>query len=123
MGNMDRIPITGNCNSLLCGFKGSKSFFDKYKRVFDLVKEAVKGFGSSEEEQDRRHLFTQRLFNRPMFLRLFRKRAGSPSTAARITLLRCGHRTAQTTATESRRVFKAKVFTTPNVRNRTLTVP
>jgi hypothetical protein len=34
---------------------------------------------------------------------LFRKRAGSPSTAARITLLRCGHRTAQTTATESQR--------------------
>jgi hypothetical protein len=55
-------------------FKGSKSFFDKYKRVFDLVEEAVKGFGSSEEEQDRRHLFTQRIFNRPMFPRFIQEK-------------------------------------------------
>jgi hypothetical protein len=53
---------------------GHKPFFDEYRRVFDLVKEAVKGFGSSEEEQDRRHLFTQRLFNRLMFLRFIQKK-------------------------------------------------
>jgi len=34
----------------------------------------VKGFGSSDEEQDRRHLFTERLFNRLMFLGYIQKK-------------------------------------------------
>jgi hypothetical protein len=34
----------------------------------------VKGFGSTEEDQHRRHLFTQRLFNRLMFLRFIQKK-------------------------------------------------
>ena len=54
--------------------KVSKSFFDEYKRVFEVMRDAVKGFGSSDEEQDRRHLFTQRLFNRLMFLRFIQKK-------------------------------------------------
>jgi hypothetical protein len=54
--------------------KVSKSFFDEYKRVFEVMREAVKGFGTGEEEQDRRHLFTQRLFNRLMFLRFIQKK-------------------------------------------------
>jgi hypothetical protein len=54
--------------------KVSKSFFDEYKRVFEVMRDAVKGFGPSEEEQDRRHLFTQRLFNRLMFLRFIQKK-------------------------------------------------
>lgn len=54
--------------------KVSKSFFDEYKRVFEAMRDAVKGFGASDEEQDRRHLFTQRLFNRLMFLRFIQKK-------------------------------------------------
>ena len=54
--------------------KVSKSFFEEYKRVFEVMRDAVKGFGSSDEEQDRRHLFTQRLFNRLMFLRFIQKK-------------------------------------------------
>ena len=54
--------------------KVSKSFFDEYKRVFEVMRDAVKGFGISDEEQDRRHLFTQRLFNRLMFLRFIQKK-------------------------------------------------
>lgn len=54
--------------------KVSKSFFEEYKRVFEVMREAVKGFGTSDEEQDRRHLFTQRLFNRLMFLRFIQKK-------------------------------------------------
>ena len=54
--------------------KVSKSFFDEYKRVFEVMRDAVKGFGTSDEEKDRRHLFTQRLFNRLMFLRFIQKK-------------------------------------------------
>jgi hypothetical protein len=52
----------------------SKEFYDEYKRVFEIMRDAVKGFGTSDEEQDRRHLFTQRLFNRLMFLRFIQKK-------------------------------------------------
>jgi len=82
-------------------FLGHKPFFDESKRVFDLVNEAVKGFGSSEEEQDRRHLFTQRLFNRLTFLRFIQKKGWLTIDGSMDYLLRCGHRTAQTTASES----------------------
>jgi hypothetical protein len=54
--------------------KVSKSFFEEYKRVFEVMRDAVKGFGTSEKEQDRRHLFAQRLFNRLMFLRFIQKK-------------------------------------------------
>lgn len=54
--------------------KVSKSFFEEYKRVFEVMRDSVKGFGTSDEEKDRRHLFTQRLFNRLMFLRFIQKK-------------------------------------------------
>jgi hypothetical protein len=52
----------------------SKEFYDEYKRVFEIMRDAVEGFGPNDEEQDRRHLFTQRLFNRLMFLRFIQKK-------------------------------------------------
>lgn len=39
--------------------KVSQSFFEEYRRVFEVVRDAVKGFGPSEKEQDRRHLFAR----------------------------------------------------------------
>ena len=54
--------------------KVTKEFYEEYKRVFEVMREAVKGFGASDREQDRRHLFTQRLFNRLMFLRFIQKK-------------------------------------------------
>jgi hypothetical protein len=52
----------------------TQDFYEEYKRVFEVVRDAVKGFGTSEGEMDRRHLFTQRLFNRLMFLRFIQKK-------------------------------------------------
>jgi hypothetical protein len=54
--------------------KVTKDFYEEYKRVFEIMRDAIKGFGASDEEQDRRHLFTQRLFNRLMFLRFIQKK-------------------------------------------------
>ena len=54
--------------------KVSKDFYEQYKQVFEVMRDTVKGFGSSDAEQDRRHLFTQRLFNRLMFLRFIQKK-------------------------------------------------
>ena len=54
--------------------KVTNDFYEEYKRVFEVVRDAVRGFGATEEEQDRRHLFTQRLFNRLMFLRFIQKK-------------------------------------------------
>jgi hypothetical protein len=46
----------------------TKQFFEAYKRVFDSVMAAVKGFGQSEEEAETKKLFVQTLFNRLMFI-------------------------------------------------------
>ena len=46
----------------------TKRFFEEYKRVFDLAMDHVKGFGSSDEEQENKKLFIQTLFNRLMFI-------------------------------------------------------
>jgi methylase of polypeptide subunit release factors len=54
--------------------KVTKDFYEEYKRVFEIMRDAIKGFGASDEEQDRRHLFAQRLFNRLMFLRFIQKK-------------------------------------------------
>ena len=54
--------------------KVTKDFYEEYKRVFEIMRDAIKGFGASDEEQERRHLFTQRLFNRLMFLRFIQKK-------------------------------------------------
>ena len=44
------------------------AFFDEYKRVFDIAMGGVEGFGGGEEEQERKKLFVQTLFNRLMFV-------------------------------------------------------
>ncbi len=50
----------------------TKKFFAEYQRVFKQVEAAVEGIPDSEEEQ--RRLYTQRLFNRLMFLRFIEKK-------------------------------------------------
>ena len=46
----------------------TKDFFEEYKKVFDAAKEKITGFGDDPEEQDRKNLFVQTLFNRLMFV-------------------------------------------------------
>ncbi len=46
----------------------TKQFFEEYRRVFDSVMAAVKGFGQGEEEAEAKKLFVQTLFNRLMFI-------------------------------------------------------
>ena len=50
----------------------TKKFFAEYQRVFAQVETAVEGIPESEKEQ--RRLYTQRLFNRLMFLRFIEKK-------------------------------------------------
>ena len=44
----------------------TKDFFDTYRKLFEAAKEQITGFTPAEEEQ--KHLFTQTLFNRLMFV-------------------------------------------------------
>ena len=46
----------------------TRTFFEEYKRVFDLAIDRVEGFGSDEDEQESKKLFVQTLFNRLMFI-------------------------------------------------------
>ena len=46
----------------------TRTFFEEYKRVFDLTMDRIEGFGSGEEEQEKKKLFVQTLFNRLMFI-------------------------------------------------------
>ena len=50
----------------------TKKFFAEYQRVFEQVETAVEGIPESENAQ--RRLYTQRLFNRLMFLRFIEKK-------------------------------------------------
>ena len=50
----------------------TQKFFAEYQRIFAEVEEAIEGIPDSEEEQ--RRLYTQRLFNRLMFLRFIEKK-------------------------------------------------
>ena len=52
----------------------TKKFFDEYKRVFELVKASVIGFDADEAGIEKLNLFTQRLFNRLMFLAFIQKK-------------------------------------------------
>jgi hypothetical protein len=52
----------------------TKRFFAEYKRVFELVKEGIKGFATGQAGDEARNLFTQRLFNRLMFLAFIQKK-------------------------------------------------
>jgi methylase of polypeptide subunit release factors len=49
----------------------TKEFFSEYHRIFEEVEESITGFGRDKE---RRHLFTQRLFNRLMFIAFIEKK-------------------------------------------------
>ena len=44
----------------------TRDFFETYRKLFEAVKEQITGFAHAEEEQ--KHLFTQTLFNRLMFV-------------------------------------------------------
>ena len=44
----------------------TKDFFETYRKLFEVAKEQITGFTPAEEEQ--KHLFTQTLFNRMMFV-------------------------------------------------------
>ena len=46
----------------------TKTFFEEYKRVFDIAMDRILGFGGSDEEQEDKKLFVQTLFNRLMFI-------------------------------------------------------
>ena len=46
----------------------TRDFFAEYKRVFDHAMERVEGFGADDDEQERKKLFVQTLFNRLMFV-------------------------------------------------------
>lgn len=46
----------------------TKEFFETYRDIFNHVKAEIGGFGDSDEEQEAKHVFTQTLFNRLMFV-------------------------------------------------------
>jgi hypothetical protein len=48
----------------------TKEFFHEYGRIFDEVEGAIKGI----RDEERKHLFTQRLFNRLMFIAFIQKK-------------------------------------------------
>lgn len=50
----------------------TKKFFEEYARVFSSVEDRIQGFGAAETE--RKRLFTQRLFNRLMFIAFIQKK-------------------------------------------------
>ncbi len=49
----------------------TKEFFHEYRRIFEEVEEAITGFG---RDKDRKRLYTQRLFNRLMFIAFIQKK-------------------------------------------------
>lgn len=49
----------------------TKEFFRRYKEIFESVEESIAGFG---QDTERRRLFTQRLFNRLMFIAFIQKK-------------------------------------------------
>ena len=46
----------------------TKLFFETYRKVFEEAKASIGGFGDGEADQEDKHLFTQTLFNRLMFV-------------------------------------------------------
>jgi hypothetical protein len=49
----------------------TREFFSEYHRIFEEVEEAISGFG---RDSDRKRLYTQRLFNRLMFIAFVQKK-------------------------------------------------
>ena len=52
----------------------TKRFFAEYKRIFALVRAGIQGFAADQAGEEARNLFTQRLFNRLMFLAFIQKK-------------------------------------------------
>ena len=46
----------------------TKEFFETYREIFEEAKASVSGFGGGKADQEEKHLFTQTLFNRLMFV-------------------------------------------------------
>ena len=46
----------------------TNDFFKAYDALFKKAKDQIDGFGNTETEQDQKHIFTQTLFNRLMFV-------------------------------------------------------
>ena len=46
----------------------TKDFFETYRQLFEDAEAQIKGFGAGKDEEEQRHLFTQTLFNRLMFV-------------------------------------------------------
>ena len=46
----------------------TKQFFETYREIFEHAKAQISGFGAGTDEQEQKHLFTQSLFNRLMFV-------------------------------------------------------
>ena len=46
----------------------TKEFFETYREIFEKAEASIIGFGESEADQEDKHLFTQTLFNRLMFV-------------------------------------------------------
>ena len=46
----------------------TKKFFETYREIFEDAKAQINGFGAGTDEQEQKHLFTQTLFNRLMFV-------------------------------------------------------
>lgn len=49
----------------------TREFFSEYRRIFEEVEEGITGFG---RDKDRKRLYTQRLFNRLMFIAFIQKK-------------------------------------------------
>ena len=46
----------------------TKDFFETYREIFEDAKTSISGFGGGKADQEDKHLFTQTLFNRLMFV-------------------------------------------------------
>lgn len=52
----------------------TREFYRDYDRIFKLVESLIEGFGSTKPEIERKRLYTQRLFNRLMFIAFIQKK-------------------------------------------------
>ncbi len=52
----------------------TRDFYTEYDRIFKHVEALITGFGNSREETEKKRLFTQKLFNRLMFIAFIQKK-------------------------------------------------
>lgn len=52
----------------------TQEFFKKYREVFEKIEELITGFKNTDAGKERKRLFTQRLFNRLMFIAFIQKK-------------------------------------------------